>query len=614
MNETKKPTGYPSVDKPWLKYYDENAETKANSIPLGKTVWDVIEERLYKYIDVPAIEYFGRTISRKEFISEVYLWARALKAIGVEENEVIPYYGPFMPDICAIVFALNMIGACPYFLKLAISPDALAEETKDSRFAIVFDQMWDKVSGEFSKDKYEKVIVARITDAMPTPKKQIVSLLTGLKNRAHFPKGQKYITVQEARKLAPGYSGELKVPFIANRGAFITSSSGTTVGGVVKATVATNESTISQLYMGDNSKINYFPGDRCLNHFPPTASTSLNVLFLLALFMGETVLIDPRVSEKDFYNQITKLKPNIALTTGSAWEAFFARVEEETKNGKRFDFSCAKGWIVGGEGTDPKKFKKWDKIMEEANAYNLLFSGYGSSELFSATSCETLDARCDFSKPAMSVGIPYAGITMGVFGADGKELPYNTRGELWIKSKSAMKEYYNKPNLSSQVKVDGWIRTGDLAEIDENGMIYIWGRCKDTVTLKSGKEIYLFDISNKIKEKDYIDDAIVLPMPTADDKIKLVAHIVWTGDLDQSKREQNLADLNLTLQEYLPEDMEICGYAEHEIMLPYSPTTLKKDKNKLSGQLDGYVQVVDGKISEIRFSPTEEGSYRIIYQ
>ena len=146
MNETKKPTGYPSVDKPWLKYYDENAETKANSIPLGKTVWDVIEERLYKYIDVPAIEYFGRTISRKEFISEVYLWARALKAIGVEENEVIPYYGPFMPDICAIVFALNMIGACPYFLKLAISPDALAEETKDSRFAIVFDQMWDKLS------------------------------------------------------------------------------------------------------------------------------------------------------------------------------------------------------------------------------------------------------------------------------------------------------------------------------------------------------------------------------------------------------------------------------------------------------------------------------------
>ncbi len=69
---------------------------------------------------------------------------------------------------------------------------------------------------------------------------------------------------------------------------------------MAKGTVATNETTISQLFMGKASNIQYFPGDRCLNHFPPTASTSLNVLFLLVLFNGETVILDPRVTEEDF--------------------------------------------------------------------------------------------------------------------------------------------------------------------------------------------------------------------------------------------------------------------------------------------------------------------------
>ena len=141
MPNTKPLTGYPSVDKPWLKYYPEGAWERATNIPENCTVWDIIEKRLAEYRDVPAIEYFGRTISRGAFIDSVYLWARAFKGMGVREDEVVPVYGPFFPTICSMTFALNVIGATPYFLKLAISPEALEEETKDARFAVVFDDM-----------------------------------------------------------------------------------------------------------------------------------------------------------------------------------------------------------------------------------------------------------------------------------------------------------------------------------------------------------------------------------------------------------------------------------------------------------------------------------------
>lgn len=606
-------TGFPSVDKVWLKYYQPGAEERANNIPTNKTVWDVIEEQLYLYYDYPAIEYFGRVFSKQEFIDLCYTWARTFRAMGVNENEVVPVYGPFVPDICAMTLGLNMIGACPYFLKLAISPQALAEETKEAKIAVVYDGMWANVAHEFSKDRFKNVIVATVTADMPSPKKEIVSFLSkmqALKSKTKIPDEKKYIWADKARDIANYYSGDVKAPFVSNRPTFITSSSGTTVGGIVKGTVATNESTISQLYMGDISEIQYYPGDRCLCHFPPTASTALNMLFLVALYKGETVVLDPRVSEKDFYYQLTQLKPNMTISTGSAWEAFFNRVSKEMQEGKKFDFSYAKGWTVGGEGTDVSKIMKWDAILSKANATHMLYNGYGLSELFSAAAAELESKRYDFSKQIMSVGIPYAGINMGVFDENGNELPYNTRGELRIKSKSAMKEYYKKPELTDKVLKDGWIYTGDLSEIDDKGFIYVWGRISDELILPNG-QLYLFDVANKIKENYYIDDAIVLQMPLVDCKYSLVAHIVWSHELTEEEKARAIFDINNSLSSYLPENVTISAYSEHKGMLPYSPTTLKKDKNRLSHQTDGYFQLVDGKIQPIEFELCEDNKYTI---
>ena len=309
-NYEKPLTGYPSLDKPWLKYYRENVEKLANNIPKNKTAWDVIEEKLLEYYDVPALEFFGHVFSRQEFINLCYVWARTFRAMGVEENEVVPVYGPVVPDICAMVFGLNMIGACPYFLKLGISPQGLAEETKDSKIAVVYDGMWPLVAHEFSKDRFKKVIVASITKDMPSPKKEIVSFLSKIKSRkvqTKIPDDKKYICLDKAMEVADYYTGDVKVPFKENRPVVISSSSGTTVKGLIKGIEATNESIISQMYYEHYSDIPYIKGDKVLNHFPFTASTSLNSLFMYPLFSGMTVVIDPRVSNKDFYNQLINL-------------------------------------------------------------------------------------------------------------------------------------------------------------------------------------------------------------------------------------------------------------------------------------------------------------------
>ena len=441
-------TGFHSVDQPWRQYYPEGAFEIVNNILLNQTVWDVIEEKLQEYYDNVAIVYFKKQILTQEFIDNVYIWARTFKAMGVQPDEVVPIYGPFVPDICAMTLALNAIGATPNFLKLSINPQALEEETRDAKIAVVYDGMWANVAQEFSKAKFKKVIVATVQQDMPSPKKEIVSFLSYIqakKTKSLIPDEKKYIWLDEARQIADYYTGDVKEKFVPNRNAFITYSSGTTIDGATKGTVATNESTIAQLKMAEVSYIDYNIGDTCLTNFPPTASTALNVLFLYALYKGLKINLDPRVSAKDFYNQVMTLKPNVVLTTGSMWEEFFNRIKKEMREGKKIDLSCAKGWFIGGEGTDLKKYQDWNQIMREANAENELFSGYGASELFSAISMEKPNAKTSSISEILSVGIPYAGITIGVFDENGKELPYNTRGELWVKSKTQRKEYYKKP-------------------------------------------------------------------------------------------------------------------------------------------------------------------------
>lgn len=603
-------TGYPSIDKVWLNVYAKGADEKANNIPLNKTVWDVIEEKLYEHYDVPALKYFGKEFSRHEFISNCYHWARVFRALGVEENEIVPVYGPVSPSICAMVFGLNMIGACPYFIKIGVNAKTLAEETEEAKIAVVFNALWPAVSEEFSKDKFKNIIITTATSDMPWPKKEIVSFISKIKaqkNKSPIPDEKKYIWADRAMDIANYYGGDVKVPFVKNRNTLISSSSGTT-SGVIKGVVATNESIISQLYYQAFSEIPYIAGDKALNQLPFAVSTSLNSLFMYPLFVGMTVAIDPRVSNEAFYEQITKIKPNIALTTGCLWESFFDRVEKEMKKGKKFDFSCAKGWAVGGEGTDVKKMNKWNDIMMQFHATNPLFSGYGLSEVFAGVSVDNPNAKQDPNKQIISVGIPEAGMNIGVFDENGKELPYNQRGELWVKTQTGMKEYYNKPELTAKTKVDGWIHTGDLAEIADNGLIYVWGRMNDTINLDNDK-VYYFDIANKIKANDFISDAVVLPMPTEENDNNLVAHIVWDDSVSKDDEQAYIEIINYELRKFLPSEITVSAYYIHDTKLPVSPTAFKTDKIKMAGETTGYVQVIDGKMNDVEFILNNSGKY-----
>jgi len=102
---------------------------------------------------------------------------------------------------------------------------------------------------------------------------------------------------------------------------------------------------------------------------------------------------------------------------------------------------------------------------------------------------------------------------------------------------------------------------------------------------------------------------MVLSMPTTENKNNLVAHIVWKENVDESMKVELIKEMNEQLKEFLPEEVEVSAFAAHKGVLPYSPTTLKKDKNGLSRQYSGYVQVINDKLYDVDFTPYDVRVY-----
>ena len=341
--------------------------------------------------------------------------------MGVKENEIVSVHGIWTPEICYIVFALNLIGATAYFQKLDISKENLEKESAESRFAVALDVMWDNVKDVFSADRFEKVIVLSLADSMPFFTKVGFKVSTR-KLHSEIFSDKKNITAAEAIKTYGNYEGKLKADFIPDRVTFITSSSGTTVGGPVKGVMATNEAAISQIIQADVAEVNYYSGKRCLVCLGPTASTALACEFLYPLLFNMTVIVEPRLSDNTFYQLMCKLRPQVAIMTGSWWEIMFRQIEDDLKGGKNVDLSYFDMPIIGGEGSTVEDLKWINSLLKKCGSSVPMFCGYGLSEMFSVMSVwkdNLPESIFDNGKPVINSGLVYPGLTVGVFDKDG---------------------------------------------------------------------------------------------------------------------------------------------------------------------------------------------------
>ncbi len=118
----------------------------------------------------------------------------------------------------------------------------------------------------------------------------------------------------------------------------------------------------------------------------------------------------------------------------------------------------------------------------------------------------------DYVRKPTSTGICAATGEMKIVGADGLELPRGEVGEIWYKGPIVIRGYWNKPQATAETFVDGWVKTGDLAKMDEEGFLYIVDRAKDML-IRGGENIYCVEVENALYAHPAVMDAAVIGKP-----------------------------------------------------------------------------------------------------
>ena len=170
-----------------------------------------------------------------------------------------------------------------------------------------------------------------------------------------------------------------------------------------------------------------------------------------------------------------------------------------------YDLSSLESVAYGGAPSAPELVRKIVETFPKSQPGN----GWGMTETsatFTTHSAEDYEARPDSCGPAVPV------CDMKICDPDGRELPAGTVGELWGFGPNIVVGYWNKPEATAATFVDGWVRTGDLARIDEEGFCYIVDRAKDML-IRGGENIYCVEVENALYEHPAVMDAAVVARP-----------------------------------------------------------------------------------------------------
>ncbi|MFD9950533.1 class I adenylate-forming enzyme family protein [Nonomuraea sp. NPDC059023] len=172
--------------------------------------------------------------------------------------------------------------------------------------------------------------------------------------------------------------------------------------------------------------------------------------------------------------------------------------------GKR-DLSSLTTLGYGGAPAPPKLLERINENMPERSASN----GYGMTE---TTALAVGNGGPDYQARPDSIGLPSAVVDVRVVDPMGQVLAAGEVGELCVRGPNVIMGYWNKPQATAETFVGGWLHTGDLARIDEEGFVYIVDRAKDMV-IRGGENVYCAEVESALFEHPAVDDAAVIGVP-----------------------------------------------------------------------------------------------------
>ena len=558
---TKKLTGYPSIDKPWLKYYSKEA---INAQLPACTIYDYLYESNKDYRGRTALNYFGRKISYGELFENIEKAARALKQNGVDKGSIVTILMPTLPETVYLFYALGKIGAIGNMVDPRTSAEGICDYIREveSDLLIIVDVVLPKIADILSKTTIKKVLVISPADSLPP----VMSALYKMKQRKSPKFNDACIRWKAFIAEGAAYTGKTNIEYEQNRPVVIVHTGGTT--GRPKGVMLTNDNLNVSAYQCDISGLDFQRKHTWLNIMPPFIAYGVGNGLHLPLTVGMEVILIPQFDPNKFDELLLKYRPNHMTGVPSHYGNII-----NSPTLKNVDLSYLIEPIVGGDSMNIDLEKQTNQFFKNHNAKCHVVKGYGMTEVSAAVSvCAT-----DSCNQIGSVGIPFTHTIISIFDVENaEELLYNQQGEVCITGPNTMLGYYKNSEATAEIIVrhrDGldWVHSGDIGYMTEDGMLFIVDRIKRMIVRHDGFKVFPSMIEKTIFSHKAVASCCVVGTPDKEhSQGKLpVAHIVL--DPEFSGREELIQQqLTAFCLKELPEYAQPVDYVFRD-SLPLTP-------------------------------------------
>lgn len=554
-------TGYPSIDKPWLKYYDEKMIHAA--LP-ECTIYEYLWENNKEHLDDVALNYCDRRISFKELFEGIEKAANAFHAIGVRKGDFVVMATVTTPEMIFAFYGLNLLGAIANMVDPRTSVEGISEYITEvkAEYVLCIDVAYAKIEKAIVDTAVKKIILVSPTDSLPCLKRMLFNVTNWLKRvdfklSGHCVRWRDFILMGKNTKFNP-------VPYVRKQCCVIEHTGGTT--GFPKGVMLTNDNFNAATFQIKNSPLRLSRKDRFLNIMPPFIAYGMVLGIHTALTYGWQSIIIPKFEPKKFSDLILKYRPAGIMGVPSYFEGL---MEDSKLDG--VNLSCIKVVLVGGDKTLVEFEKKVNVFFEKHNAAIHLSKGYSMTEA-SATATFSFE---EVNKLG-SAGIPLAQTIVSAFEPEtDKELQVNERGEICINTPTMMVGYYEKDEETNKVlkrHSDGkiWIHSGDLGYVDEDGCVYIGGRLKRMIIRHDGFKVFPQFIENVVSTCEAVESCCVVGMPDkshGQGRLPIVYVVLKQGYVNKDEIKETLIEL---CKKELPEYSQPVKYEFRDIM-PLTP-------------------------------------------
>lgn len=505
-------TGYPSIDKPWMKYYEGRKCFFGNP---EQTLFDFAYEANKEFLDTTAIEYLGRKITYRSFFNTIEKCKDNLAALGIGKGDIITVQSLAVPQAYILLYAASLLGACINFLFIT-SPEkevlSSIQET-NSKLFVSLDMAYSKYTTDFSKTVPTMII--SITDEMAGLKKYAAKLMMHHKIKGDNILRWNQFMSQKHPKVESLRGGELPVA--------MTYTGGTT--GKSKAVMLSSQNLNCFPYQLINGGMDYERGKKLLNTLPPFIAYGLTVGFHLPICAGHYLVLEPDSTLDNTAELYLKHKPHYYSSGVVQADKILT---EALKRNESLTFIDQ--LVTGGDAMPVSKQMEYNDILNRLGCNHPVMCGYGMSEISALISTENPHAQ-----KTGTVGIPTLLSNVRIENTDtGVELSYNQVGEICVSSKCIMLGYYHNEEATNEIikhDEDGtvWLHTGDLGKIDEDGFLTIVGRIKRMILCREGAifhKVFPKVIEEEIEKDENVELCTVVGVPDDTNVHKLAAYIV----------------------------------------------------------------------------------------